>query len=104
MPACPPPSSRLTALGLLDRAKALGVPIVQIAANRPLDQMSEAQWDEPRNAVLARGLTLGAGTHGVEPAHLRLYFEICVRIGARILRTLSNTATYKPSIEQRLDF
>ena len=100
MPGYPPPPSPLTALGLLDRAKALGVPIVQIADNMPLDQMSEAQLDELRNAAAAHGLTLEAGTRGVEPAHLRRYLNICVRIGAGILRTLSHTASSKPSIEQ----
>jgi 3-oxoisoapionate decarboxylase len=100
MSGYPRPPSPLTAVGLLNRAKALRVSIVQIADNMPLDQMSDEQLDELRDAAASRGLTLEAGTRGVEPAHLRRYLSICVRIGAGILRTLTHNAASKPSIGQ----
>jgi len=87
-------------MGLLDKAKALDVYIVQIADNMPLDRMPPAELDALREGAEARELALEAGTRGVEPAHLLRYLEICQRIGARILRTLSHTATSKPKIEQ----
>jgi sugar phosphate isomerase/epimerase len=100
MPGYPKPPAPLTPTGLLDKAKALGVSIVQIADNMPLDQLRDAQLDELRSAAQSRDLTIEAGTRGVEPAHLRRYLDICVRLDARILRTLSHTSTSKPTIEQ----
>ena len=100
MPGYPSPPKPLTPDGLLDKAKALNVGIVQIADNMPLDQMPVEDLNALREGARSRGLMLEAGTRGVEPAHLLRYLDICERIGARILRTLSHTADSKPPIER----
>jgi sugar phosphate isomerase/epimerase len=100
VPGYPQPQHPLTAIGLLDLAVKLELGIVQIADNLPLDQMSDASLDELRAAAHTRGITLEAGTRGVEPSHLLRYIAIAQRIGATIIRTLSHTAELKPDIGQ----
>jgi sugar phosphate isomerase/epimerase len=100
MPGYPAPPSPLSPIGLLDKAVSLGIGIVQIADNMPLDRRSPGELESLKQAVAARGLTLEVGTRGIAPDHLRRYLEICQRSGARVLRTLSHTATSKPKIEQ----
>src|SRR5262245_50481616 len=87
MPGYPSPPP-LTPAGLLDKAKALDVEILQIADNMPLDLMPAEDLNALREGAISRGITLEAGTRGVEPEHLLRYLDICRRIGARILRTL----------------
>jgi sugar phosphate isomerase/epimerase len=79
-------------------AVELGVDVVQIADNLPLHVFTDTQLEEIREAAGVRGLTLQAGTRGVEPAHLLRYIAITHRVGAKILRTLTHTATSKPDI------
>lgn len=100
MPGYPAPPAPLTPLGLLDLGQGLGVGIVQIADNMPLDRLSVAALDDLGAAARRRGIALEAGTRGVEPAHLRRYLDICRALGARILRTLTHTAASKPDIRQ----
>jgi sugar phosphate isomerase/epimerase len=100
MPGYPSPPQPLTPAGLLDKAKALDVEILQIADNMPLDRIPAEDLIALREGAVSRGLALEAGTRGVEPDHLLRYLDICQRIGARILRTLSHTASSKPRIQQ----
>jgi len=84
----PQPANPLGAIGLLDKAVEAGVSVVQIADNLPLHQFSDEELDRLRDAACARGVTLEAGTRGVEADHLARYIGIAHRIGARILRTV----------------
>jgi len=60
MPGYPSPPSPLTPVGLLDRAQALGIGIVQIADNMPLHIMSRGELRSLRDAAALRGITLEA--------------------------------------------
>jgi sugar phosphate isomerase/epimerase len=104
MPGYPAPPSALTPTGLLDKALSLGVGIVQVADNMPLDRLAEEELENLKEAAQARGIALEAGTRGIEPAHLQRYLDISQRIGARKLRTLSHTATAKPTIRQAAEW
>lgn len=96
----PQPASPLTALDLVDRARELDVPVLQLADNLPLHAMTPDALDTLRLRAEQRGVVLEAGTRGIEPAHLRRYLECARRAGARLLRTLTHTATSKPDIRQ----
>jgi sugar phosphate isomerase/epimerase len=50
--------------------------------------ITDRTLDRLREAACARGLTLEAGTRGLEPEHLARYIAIAHRIGARVLRTV----------------
>jgi 3-oxoisoapionate decarboxylase len=88
VPQYPRPRRPLDAIGLLDKAVEANVAVVQIADNLPLHELPDTKLDQLREAACARGLTLEAGTRGLEPEHLAQYIEIAHRIGARVLRTV----------------
>jgi sugar phosphate isomerase/epimerase len=96
----PAPKEPLDAIGLLQRAKDLGVSVVQIADNLPLHILNERQLEALRKESLKRGITLEVGTRGVEPAHLLIYLNIAKYLGAKIVRTLITTADSSPDLDQ----
>lgn len=84
----PSPQRPLDPVGLLELAVRAGVTRVQIADNLPLDQLSDDELSDLGSEARERGLTLEAGTRGVEREHLKRYIAIAHRIGAPILRTV----------------
>ena len=92
----PQPSRPLGAVDLLEKAVEADVGVVQIADNLPLHEIPETELDGLREAACARGLTLEAGTRGVDPEHLVRYAGIAHRIGARVLRTVLSGSMCRP--------
>jgi len=84
----PRPPRPLDAMGLLERAVEADAAVVQIADNLPLHEVPESELDHLRETAGAYGLTLEAGTRGLDPEHLQRYVMIARRIGARLLRTV----------------
>jgi sugar phosphate isomerase/epimerase len=84
----PRPQQPLVGIDLLEKAVAENVAVVQIADNLPLDELPDVEVDRLREAANIRGLTLEAGTRGLDPKHLERYIAIAYRIGARVLRTV----------------
>jgi sugar phosphate isomerase/epimerase len=86
------PEHPMTALDLLAKARELGVRVVQIGPNLPLDRLSEAE----RETVLARAhewqIELEIGTRGLETEHLRRYIALTTQMGATLLRTIPEVA------------
>jgi sugar phosphate isomerase/epimerase len=90
---------RLTAQGLLEEAHRLGVHVVQFADNLPLHDLSAAELRRLSAMASEWGIEIEVGTRGVEPSHLLSYLDIAMRVGARLLRTL----TYRADGLQDLD-
>jgi sugar phosphate isomerase/epimerase len=88
VPGYPQPQRPLGAVDLVHKAVELGVSVVQIADNLPLHEFDGPELDRLREEACAHGVTLEAGTRGLESEHLERYAEIASRIGARILRTV----------------
>jgi hypothetical protein len=63
----------MTALDLLGKARELGVRVVQIGPNLPLDQLSEAEREAIVRQAREGQLELEIGTRGLETDHLRRY-------------------------------
>ncbi len=82
------PETPLKPIDLVHRAHALGVGVVQILDNLPMDRLSRAELDELRRAAEDCSVDLQIGTRGVEPDHLRRYLEIACRVGSRLVRTM----------------
>jgi 3-oxoisoapionate decarboxylase len=82
------PARPLTAPQLLDRAARQNVPVVQIADNLPLHQLS----GPARQALAAQAARLGiqveVGTRGIAPGLLREYLSIAQLFGSPILRVV----------------
>jgi 3-oxoisoapionate decarboxylase len=91
---------RLTALGLLDRAVALGVGVVQVLDNLPLHLAMTDELSRLRDRADALGLALEVGTRGIEPAHLRTYLRVARQLDSPFVRIVVDTATRHPSPDE----
>src|SRR5205085_1576518 len=80
------------ALGLLEASRRLGVKVVQVGPNLPLDKLDAGELD----AFCARArdwdIELELGTRGLEFDHLQRQIALAKRIGATLLRTLPELA------------
>jgi sugar phosphate isomerase/epimerase len=100
VPGFPQPARPLSAEALIDKALAHSVRLVQIADNLPLDALDNAALDRLATRAAQNSITLEAGTAGIDPPHLRRYLEIARRLNARLLRTILDTASRHPTIEE----
>jgi sugar phosphate isomerase/epimerase len=100
VPGYPQPREPLTALGLVRRAAELGVHVLQIADNLPLDELSESSLDQLQKAADDLGVALEVGTAGIEPEPLRKYLRLAVRLGSPVLRTILDTEQIQPSPDE----
>ena len=96
VPGYPPPPSPLTALDLLDKAVKLGVRVVQIADNLPLDQLPETELKSLLDRAQDLNLEIELGTRGIQAEHLRCQLQLATRFGARLLRVVTDTRTHRP--------
>lgn len=99
----PAPSRPLTATQLLGRADELGVRVVQIADNLPLDALPDRELDALVREAGRRGIALEAGTRGIHPDHLRRYLSLAVRLKSPILRTVIDTPDHEPTPDEVVD-
>ena len=90
------PKQPLTALGLLEKARELGVRVVQVGPNLPLDKLPAAELDAFVRQAGDWGIELELGTRGIEPEHVRLQVELARRIGATLLRTIPEVGGQAP--------
>lgn len=84
----PRPEQPLSAIGLLEKAKALGVKVVQIADNLPLEDLTDAELGELKQFALDAGIRIEVGTKGIEPEHMLRFLEIAQMLGSPVVRTL----------------
>jgi sugar phosphate isomerase/epimerase len=94
------PEAPLDAFGLLDRAVALGVEVVQVADNLPVDALSTDDLARLAEGASRSGIAIELGTRGVEPAHLARYLELALATGARLVRTLTHRKDSTPDLPQ----
>jgi sugar phosphate isomerase/epimerase len=100
VPGYPPPSQPLDAIGLVQRAAALGLHLVQIADNLPLDALSPQAFDHLLAESKRLGVSIEVGTRGIGADHLRRYLALARRCGSPILRVVVDTADHHPEPEE----
>jgi sugar phosphate isomerase/epimerase len=100
VPGYPAPPRPLTAAGLLAKAAELGVRVVQIADNLPLDKLRDGEIDELARRAARAGIELEVGTRGVRPDHLRRYLGLAVRLGSPVLRVVPDADGDKPGPDE----
>lgn len=100
VPGYPPPTRPLTVVGLLNLAVELGVRVVQVADNLPLDRLEDQELDGLARHAGRLGIDLEVGTRGIAPDLLRRYVEIARRLGSPILRTVIDTASHRPEPDE----
>jgi sugar phosphate isomerase/epimerase len=86
----------MNALGLLDKAAKLGVHLVQVADNLPLDQLSPAELDAFEKSACELDVHIEVGTRGISHDHLRTYLKLAERLKSPILRVVIDTADHHP--------
>lgn len=94
------PAEPLSAIQLVDRASALGVPTVQIANNLPLEATSDQDLDALARHANGLRISLEVGTRGIRPDHLQRYLDIAARLGSPILRVVVDRAGHEPSPDE----
>lgn len=90
------PAAPMDAFGLVDRAAASGLSLVQIADNCPLDRLPRERLAEFARHARAAGVAVQPGTRGLATAHLLRFLEIARQLGADLVRTLTDTETHRP--------
>ena len=97
------PAQPLTADGLLSKANNLGVHVVQVADNLPLDALSDSDLTKLDRLAGAQDIALEVGTRGIAPDHLRRYITLAERLRSPILRVVIDTPTHHPTVDEVVD-
>jgi 3-oxoisoapionate decarboxylase len=94
------PDQPMDALALIKFAAELGLRLVQIGDNLPLDMMSFEDRMVLRETANQLGITVEVGTRGIVVTHLQDYIQIAHFFGSPILRVVVDTAAHHPSPEE----
>jgi sugar phosphate isomerase/epimerase len=94
------PERPMSLLDLLDKASALGVRVLQVADNLPLDRLSDAELEtfESRAAELDIGIEVG--TRGIAHQQLRTYLRLAERLRSPLVRIVIDTPDHHPHEDQ----
>lgn len=95
-----PPSRPARAVDLLHRAVELGVGVVQIADNLPLDRLAARELDVLAERASELGIAIEVGTRGIDHRHLHTYLHLAERFRSPILRVVLDTADHQPSEDE----
>ena len=82
------PAAPMNALGLLSKARQLGVHVVQFGPNLALERLSENQLREVADYAKDATIELEMGTRGIDARRLHLILKLAVRLGCRLIRTV----------------
>ncbi len=88
VPGYPKPPTQLDAFAMVTKAAEHGVPVLQIADNLPLHELSGPELNRLKMAAVAEGVMLELGTRGLDKDRLVRYVRIAEHLGARALRTV----------------
>lgn len=90
----PPP---LGAFELVERARAWGVSVLQIADNLPLTEWDLADLTALRVAADRAEVSLEVGTRGIEDDSVERYLQIATVLGSPLVRLVVDTPRNEPS-------
>lgn len=95
-----PPGKPMKATDLFERARQLGVGVVQIADNLPLDRLSPTELENVGLHMRELGISVEVGTRGIAPKHLSRYMEIASRLRSAILRVVVDSGDHRPGEDE----
>jgi sugar phosphate isomerase/epimerase len=93
----------MTPCDLLQKAVDLGVSVVQVADNMPLDRLDEFELGRFRDQARASGITLELGASGIAAENLLTHLRLAGRLQARILRTVIDCGNDRPDVERVIE-
>jgi 3-oxoisoapionate decarboxylase len=94
------PAYPLNEQGLILKARELGVGLIQIADNLPLDKMDDKRIEELVAMAAVSGIILEAGSNRMTADRLEQYIGIAERIGSGILRFVIDGEGYAPHLNE----
>jgi sugar phosphate isomerase/epimerase len=94
------PEEPMTAVGLVERAAELGVRLVQICDNLPLDRLSPDCLGALGRRARELGVEIEVGTRGIEPEHLKTYLDLAERLGSKLVRVVIDKGEHKPEEDE----
>jgi 3-oxoisoapionate decarboxylase len=100
VPGYAAPARPLTAEHLIARAAALGVRLVQICDNLPLDPHDLSAAETLAEQAARANVTLETGTRGIGVAHLRAQLGLARSLRAALLRVVIDTAEHHPDADE----
>ncbi len=93
------PPKPLSAIGLVDKAAASGLKLVQIADNLPLEKMKEDELIDLRTYGAGKGVEIEMGGRGLTPDHTMKCLESARILNSPILRMVIDGAGYEPDLK-----
>lgn len=94
------PEKPLTALGLLEKARCLGVRVLQTGPNLPFEELPEAELEQFVHTARDWGIELEVGMRGLELERIQRQVALCQRMGARLLRSVPELGGETPNPAQ----
>ncbi len=94
------PAQPMNAHQLLEKARELGVSVVQYGPNLPLAECSAGDLQELVRQARAWKVEIELGTRGLETDHLRRQIELAGVVGAKLLRTVPELGGGRPSFTE----
>ncbi len=95
-----PPRRPMSASEFLARAAELGLSLVQIADNLPLDRLQAGDLRSLLERAGGLGIGVEVGTRGIRHDHLMRYLDLAVMFGSPILRVVVDTADHRPAPDE----
>jgi 3-oxoisoapionate decarboxylase len=98
-----PPEQPLSAIGLMQRAAQLGLKVVQIADNLPLNRLTECELIRLVTTAQELQISVEVGTCGIGAPHLLRYLAFAQRLESPFLRVVVDTPGDQPSGAEIVD-
>ncbi|MCI0626755.1 MAG: sugar phosphate isomerase/epimerase [Acidobacteria bacterium] len=100
VPGYPCPPQPMTVERLLEKAAELGVHVVQIADNLPLDRLTNLELDALLKRAVQSNIDLEVGTCGISPRHLGNYLRLARRLDSSLVRIVLDSENHHPSTDE----
>jgi 3-oxoisoapionate decarboxylase len=94
------PARPMTAPGLLARAEALGIDVVQFGDNLPLVGLPADQLEECLARAETSRITIELGTRGLEETNLLAHLDLARRVGAPFVRLVVDARGDEPTPDE----
>jgi len=88
---------------LVDRAVKLGVYVLQIADNLPLEDLSDSEINSLAKSADDLGITIEVGTRDILNNNLLTYLDIAERLKSPIVRVVVDTPEHHPDMDEIIE-
>jgi len=88
---------------LVDKAVELGVHVLQIADNLPLENLSDSEINSLAKSADDLNISIEVGTRGILNDNLLTYLGIAERLKSTIVRVVVDTPEHHPSMDEIIE-